>query len=177
MSLWARKPHPTFCLLYTSRYSVEPRFGGPEYETLASFGSLCLIDDIEAIAKANQMCNEYTLDTISTGMTIAFAMECFEANILTKEDTDGIELVFGNKEALLTTIEKIAKREGFGNVLAEGSKRASEIIGRESERFVLTVKGQELPMHDPRGKYSVGLAYACLLYTSVPVLITQVRLF
>ena len=144
----------------SERYSVEPRFGGPEYETLASFGSLCLIDDIEVIAKANQMCNEYTLDTISTGMTIAFAMECFEANILTKEDTDGIELVFGNKEALLATIEKIAKREGFGNVLAEGSKRASEIIGRGSERFVLTVKGQELPMHDPRGKYSVGLAYA-----------------
>ena len=83
----------------SERYSVEPRFGGPEYETLASFGSLCLIDDIEVIAKANQMCNEYTLDTISTGMTIAFAMECFEANILTKEDTDGIELVFGNKGA------------------------------------------------------------------------------
>jgi len=144
----------------SERFSVEPRFGGPEYETLASFGSLCMIDDVEVIAKANQMCNEYTLDTISTGMTIAFAMECFEAGILTKEETDGMELTFGNSEALLAMIEKIAKREGFGDVLAEGSKRASKIIGRGSEKFVLTVKGQELPMHDPRGKYSVGLAYA-----------------
>ncbi|WP_091461743.1 aldehyde ferredoxin oxidoreductase family protein [Acetomicrobium thermoterrenum] len=144
----------------SDRYGVEPRFGGPEYETLASFGSLCLVDDIEVIAKANQMCNEYTLDTISTGMTIAFAMECFEANILTGDDTDGIELTFGNGEALLAMIEKIAKREGFGDVLAEGSKRASEIIGKGSEKFVLTAKGQELPMHEPRGKYSLALAYA-----------------
>ncbi len=142
------------------RFKIIPEFGGPEYETLASFGSLCMIDDLEVVAMANQLCNDYTLDTISTGVTIAFAMECFEHGIINKRDTDGIELCFGNKEALLEIIPKIAKREGFGDILAEGALRASEIIGRGSREFVLTVKGQEIPMHDPRGKYMVGLGYA-----------------
>ncbi|MDI6600578.1 MAG: aldehyde ferredoxin oxidoreductase family protein [Thermoanaerobacteraceae bacterium] len=141
-------------------YGVETRYGGPEYETLASFGPLCMVDDLKIIAKANQLCNQYTLDTISTGATIAFAMECFEEGIITKEDTDGIELRFGNGQAVLQMIEKIARREGIGNILAEGSERAAKLIGKGSERFLVTVKGQELAMHDPRGKYAVGLGYA-----------------
>ncbi|HEC93301.1 MAG TPA: aldehyde ferredoxin oxidoreductase, partial [Candidatus Atribacteria bacterium] len=100
---------------------VDPTYGGPEYETVASLGSICGISDLKYIAKANELCNKYTMDTISTGMTIAFAMQCYEEGILTKEDTEGLELTFGNKEALLILIEKIAHREGLGDLLAEGS--------------------------------------------------------
>lgn len=139
---------------------VDPQFGGPEYETVASFGSLCGVDDLEIISKANELCNRYTLDTISTGMVIAFAMECFEEGVLTKEDTEGLELKFGNGEAILEMVKKIANREGIGDILALGSQRAAEKIGKGAERFVLTVKKQELPMHEPRGKYGVGLGYA-----------------
>ncbi|MFZ5753021.1 MAG: aldehyde ferredoxin oxidoreductase family protein, partial [Bacillota bacterium] len=139
---------------------VDPKFGGPEYETIGSFGSLCEIDDLELIAKANELCNRYTIDTISTGASIAFAMECFEKGILSKDDLDGMELTFGNGEAVLQLIEKIAKREGIGDLLAEGSASAARKIGKGSEKFTLCVKGQELPMHDPRAKYGLGLGYA-----------------
>jgi len=141
-------------------YETDPDYGGPEYETIAAFGSLCCIDDINAIALANQMCNAYGLDTISTGCVIAFAMECYENGILTKNDTNGLDLKFGNKEAMLKLIEMIAKREGIGDILAEGVMRASKKIGKGSEKFALHVKGKEVPMHDPRGKTGVGLAYA-----------------
>jgi aldehyde:ferredoxin oxidoreductase len=100
------------------------------------------------------------MDTISTGMTIAFAMECFENGILTKTDTDGLELRFGNAEALLALVPKMARREGFGAVLADGAKRAAAKIGKGAERFALHVKGQEIPMHEPRGKQGLSLAYA-----------------
>lgn len=139
---------------------VSSKYGGPEYETIAASGSACGIGDLKVIAKFHQICGEYVLDTISAGMTIAFAMECFENGILTTADTDGIELRFGNGEALLAMIEKMAKREGFGDVLADGAKRAAERIGRGAEQFVLTVKGQEIPMHEPRGKQGLSLAYA-----------------
>ncbi|MEM2260367.1 MAG: aldehyde ferredoxin oxidoreductase family protein, partial [Candidatus Methanomethylicaceae archaeon] len=114
-------------------YVTDPDYGGPEYETVAAFGSLCYIDDLNAIALANQMCNAYGLDTISTGCVIAFAMECYENNILTKNDTNGLDLKFGNKEAMLKLIEMIAKREGIGDLLAEGVMRASKKIGKGSE--------------------------------------------
>ncbi|HEC93338.1 MAG TPA: aldehyde ferredoxin oxidoreductase, partial [Candidatus Atribacteria bacterium] len=139
---------------------VDPTYGGPEYETVASLGSLCGISDLKYIAKANELCNKYTMDTISTGMTIAFAMQCYEEGILTKEDTEGLELTFGNKEALLILIEKIAHREGLGDLLAEGSYLASQKIGKGSEKFIHQVKRQEIPMHDPRVKTGVGLQYA-----------------
>jgi aldehyde:ferredoxin oxidoreductase len=135
-------------------------YGGPEYETVAAFGSNCGIDDLVVIAKANEMCDAYTLDTISTGATIAFAMECFEHDLINLEDTDGIELRFGNAEAILPIIEQIAARQGIGALLAEGSRRAAEVIGGEAKFFAIHVKGQELPMHDPRGKYNVGMGYA-----------------
>ncbi|MBI2000300.1 MAG: aldehyde ferredoxin oxidoreductase family protein [candidate division NC10 bacterium] len=139
---------------------VSSKYGGPEYETIAASGSACGVGDLKVIAKFHQICGEYVLDTISAGMTIAFAMECFGNGILTKADTDGIELRFGNGDALLAVVEKMAKREGFGDVLADGAKRAAERIGRGADQFVLTVKSQEIPMHEPRGKQGLALAYA-----------------
>jgi aldehyde:ferredoxin oxidoreductase len=135
-------------------------YGGPEYETVGAFGPNCGISDLQVIAKANELCNAYTLDTISTGSTIAFAMECFEHGLIGLEDTDGIELKFGNAEAMLLMIERIAQRQGFGNLLAEGSLRAAEKIGGDANFFAMQVKGQELAMHEPRGKYNVGMGYA-----------------
>jgi len=139
---------------------VDPAYGGPEYETIASLGSLCGISDLKYIAKANELCNKYTMDTISTGMVIAFAMQCYEEGLLTKKDTGGIELTFGNKEAVLKIIEKIAHREGLGDLLSQGSYLAAQKIGKGAEKFIHQVKGQEIPMHDPRLKTGVGLQYA-----------------
>ena len=142
------------------RYQVSDAYGGPEYETLNGFSANCGIDDLQAVAKANELCNRYTLDTISTSGTIAFAMECFEHGLIGVKETDGLELRFGNTQAMLKTIELIARREGIGNLLAEGSKRAAEQIGGDAPYFAMHVKGEELPMHEPRGKVSVGLGYA-----------------
>jgi aldehyde:ferredoxin oxidoreductase len=100
------------------------------------------------------------MDTISTGVTIAFAMECFENGLLTPAETDGIELWFGNAEALLAMTENIARREGYGAVLADGVRRAAQRIGKGAERFALHVKGQEIPLHEPRGKQGLSLAYS-----------------
>lgn len=141
-------------------YVVDPIYGGPEYETLAAFGSNCGIDDLKAICKAHELCQRFTLDTISTGSVIAFAMECFENKLLTKTDTDGIDLTFGNAEAMLQMVEMIAKREGIGDLLAEGTMRAAERIGKGAEKFAVHVKGEEPGMHDPRLKRGLGLGYA-----------------
>jgi len=142
-------------------YATARQYGGPEYETLSSLGSLLCIDDLAAIAKGNELCNRYTLDTISAGVAIGFAMECFEKGILTRSDTDGIEFTFGNPEAMLKGIEWIAFRKpGLGDLLADGVKIAAERIGKGSEKFALHIKGQELPMHDPRGKTGQGLSFA-----------------
>jgi aldehyde:ferredoxin oxidoreductase len=135
-------------------------YGGPEYETVGAFGPNCGIDDLHLIAKVNELCNTYLLDTISTGATIAFAMECYEHGLIGQEDTDGLDLRFGNGEVLLPLIDMIATRTGFGALLAEGSKRAAEKIGGEAPFFAMQVKGQELAMHEPRGKYNVGMGYA-----------------
>ena len=143
---------------------VDPRYGGPEYETVGALGSTLEVDSKEIIAKANELCNRYTLDTISTGMTIAFAMECYENDLLTKEDCDGLELEFGNEDVVLPLIKKIARREGIGDLLAEGSVRASQKIGPGAEEYVHHVKGQEIPMHDPRVKTGVGLQYSLASY-------------
>ncbi len=141
-------------------YQVDPTYGGPEYETAAAFGSLCGVSNLEAICKAHELCNAYTLDTISTGSSIAFAMECFEKGLLNVEDTDGLELNFGNHQAMILVIHQIAKREGIGDLLAEGTLRAAQKIGRGAEEFAMQVKGQEMAMHEPRGKGSLALAYA-----------------
>ncbi len=145
----------------TGPYQVSCQYGGPEYETLAALGSLLGIDDLAAIAKGNELCNRYTLDTISTGVCIGFAMECFENGLLTPADTEGVEFRFGNTEAMLKAIEWIAlRREGLGDLLADGVKAAAARIGGGAEKFALHIKGQELPMHDPRGKTGQGLSFA-----------------
>ncbi len=142
-------------------YRVDRTYGGPEYETLATFGAYCCVGDLEAIAKANELCNRYGLDTISAGATIAWAMEAFEAGALTLADTDGLELRFGNADAMLAALEALAHRRGtLGNLLAEGSERAARAVGRGSEEFLITVKGQEAPAHMPQIKRSLGLIYA-----------------
>jgi len=133
---------------------------GPEYESLGSFGGMCDIDSLEAITLAHFLCNEYGLDTISAGNTIAFAMECYERGILTKKDTGGLELKFGDPDVMLELVHKIAKREGIGDLLAEGTKRMSKKLGKGSERFAMHVKGLELPGYDPRAAKITGLAYA-----------------
>ena len=139
---------------------VQSPYGGPEYESIGALGPNCGVGDIQAIAKANELCNAYMLDTISTGMVISFAMECFEHGLLTPGDTDGIELRFGNADAMVTMVEWIALRKGIGDLLAEGVRIAAEKIGGEAHYFAIHVKGMELPMHEPRGKYNVGMGYA-----------------
>ncbi len=145
---------------FKNPYEVLARYGAPEYESLGAFGTNCGVDDIKAICKANELCNRYSLDVISTGVTIGFAMECFEEDLITQTDTDGLELTFGNGEALIAMVEKIAKRDGFGNIIAEGVRRAAEEIGNGAEQLAIHVKGQEVPMHSPRLKRALGLGYA-----------------
>jgi aldehyde:ferredoxin oxidoreductase len=142
------------------RYQVSNAYGGPEYETVDGFGPDCGVDDLQAIAKANELCNRYGLDTISCSATIAFAMECFEHGLIGLEEAGGLNLRFGNAGAMVRLVELIAKRKGLGDLLAEGTRRAAEMIGGDAKYFAMQVKGQELPMHDPRGKVGVGLGYA-----------------
>jgi len=139
---------------------VEPTYGGPEYETLATFGSYCGIADLSAISLAGQLCNAYGLDTIGTGATVSFAMECFEKGILTAADTGGLELRFGNADAMVELVRQIGERRGLGDVLAEGSARAARKIGRGAEDCLVTTKGTEAPAHMPQAKKSLGLIYA-----------------
>jgi len=141
-------------------WSVDPIYGGPEYETLAAFGSNCYIDDVQAIAKAHELCNRYGMDTVSCGCTIAFAMECFEKELINTEDTDGVDLSFGNASAMVEMVERIAHRKGLGDLLAEGSRIAAQRIGRGAEEYAIQVKGLEIPMHEPRLKQGLGLHYS-----------------
>ena len=113
-----------------------------------------------AVSHGNEICNRWGLDTISTGVSIAFAMECTERGILSRDDTDGIDLCFGNADGMVQMIRKIAFREGFGALLAKGVKVASREIGKESEPYALHVKGQEMAVHEPRGKFGVALSFA-----------------
>ena len=133
---------------------------GPEYETVASFGTMCLNSNIESIGKANELCNKYGMDTITCGTTIAFAIDCFENGLINEKDTDGLKLTWGNSEAIVQMVEKIGKKEGFGAVLAEGSQSVATHIGKNAADYLTTVKGLEAPMHDPRGAHGYGLAYA-----------------
>lgn len=142
-------------------YPISREYGGPEYETIGALGSCCGISNLGAIARANQLCSDYGLDTISTGVTIAFAMECFEEGILTKDDTDGLELRFGNADVMLEVIELIAFKKGYlGNLLAEGSLKAAEALGCDSRKYAIQVKGLEVPMHEPRLNWGLGVGYA-----------------
>ena len=135
--------------------------GGPEYETMGMLGSNCLINDLEGVQMGNELCNRYGLDTISTGSAVSFAMEAFEAGILTKDMMDGDEARFGNSDDMINLIRRIAFREGkIGDTLAEGTKRASEILGGLAKEMAVHVKGLEFPAHDPRASVATGLQYA-----------------
>ncbi len=122
----------------------------PEYETAAAFGTMALNGDLESLIYVNHVCNQYGLDTIAAGSTVAFAIECYENGLLSKEDTDGIDLSWGNTASVIALLEKIGKREGIGDVLADGTARAAERIGRGAERFAMAIDGEEMPMHDPK---------------------------
>lgn len=141
-------------------FKIDPRYGGPEYETVAALGSSLGVDSLLHVAKGNEMCAAFGLDTISTGVTIAFAVECFSEGVLGPEDVGGLDLRFGNPDAALTLIEMIAKRQGIGDLLAEGTKRAAEKIGGRAPELAMHVRGQEIPMHEPRLKYALGIGYA-----------------
>ena len=140
-------------------YVVDKAYGGPEYETLASLVINCGIGNLKAIIKGNERCNAYGLDTISTGGVIGFAMECFERELLTPRDTGGINLRFGNDEAMLQAIELIANRQGVGNLMAEGTARMSKRMGAESKDFAMHSKGLEPGLHEPRIRPGLALAY------------------
>ena len=143
------------------KITLDPRFGGPEYESASTLGSYVMVDDPFVMAKANELCNRYSCDTISVGAVIAFAMDCYEHGILKPEMCDGLELRFGNNDVLIPLIEKICHREGYlGNLLAEGSKKAAEILGNGAEKFSIEVKGNPLPAHMPQVKKILALHYA-----------------
>jgi aldehyde:ferredoxin oxidoreductase len=153
------------CPIACGRY-VEVREGpyktkgfGPEYETIAMLGPSCGVDNLEAVAKANDLCFRYGMDTISVGGTVAFAMECFEHGLIT-EDTVGLELAWGNHEALVKLTEQICRKESFGAVLCDGSEIAAERIGKGSKKYAMQVKGMELPAHNPYRFKCMGLNYA-----------------
>ena len=133
---------------------------GPEYETIGMLGANCLVDDVHVIVRANELLNRYGLDSVSTGSAIAFAMEAYDRGIITTHDTDGIELRWGDGEAVLEMIGKIGNREGIGELLGQGVRRASEQLGGTAKEFAVEVKGLEAPGHDPRAKFTLALGYA-----------------
>ena len=133
---------------------------GVEWETLFALGPNCYNSDVSSIVKMNNMCGSYGLDTISTGVTLAFAMECYDKGLISKGQMDGIDLRFGNPEAMSSMIDEIAQRKGFGDILAEGTRKAAKIIGKGSEKFAMHVKGLEIPAYGPRVMKGMALGYA-----------------
>jgi aldehyde:ferredoxin oxidoreductase len=159
------KPRSDWCCLqrcarYTTVKEGPYKYigGGPEFETQSSLGSRCGNDNLESVLFGHHLANQYGMDTISLGGTISWAMEAWDEGLLTAEDTGGIDLSWGNHGSIVKLIKMIAFREGFGDVLAEGSARAAEKIGRGTEKFVMTVKKQEIAGQEPRAQKSMGLA-------------------
>ncbi len=133
---------------------------GPEYETLGAFGTMCLIDNLNAVSYANDLCNRYGIDTISTGVAIAFGIEAFEKGFIKKEDTGGVVPKWGDEQAMIALVHQIGRREKLGELLGQGVRKAAEILGGDAWKFAVHVKGMESPMHDPRTFFSMGLSYA-----------------
>jgi aldehyde:ferredoxin oxidoreductase len=133
---------------------------GPEYETLGIFGGSCMIDNLEAICRLNRLCNQMGLDTIETGAMVAFAMELYEHGILSRADTDGQDLTWGNWQAAMELVRKIGRKEGLGALLSNGLKEASQRLEGIALECALHVKGMTLPAHDPRAYNSIALGYA-----------------
>lgn len=148
------------CKKVVAAEGVDSAYGGPEYETLGSLGSTCGVGDVVAVSIGNQLCNAYSLDTIGAGVTIALAMEAFERGLLTLEDTDGIDLRFGNGDAMVAMVEKIGKREGLGDLLAEDMATIAKRLGGDAWTYAMHVKGQAVPMHEPRLKRGLAIGYA-----------------
>jgi aldehyde:ferredoxin oxidoreductase len=142
-------------------YATNGEVHRPEYETLAALGPNCRNDKVEAIVKANDLCNRYGADTMGVGATVAFAMECYESGLIDKDDTGGLELRWGDPVALVELTRQICAREGFGAVLADGSKYASEKIGKGSDEYAMHVAGRAIPFHDPRLAPSMGTHFIC----------------
>ena len=145
-------------ILKVSELGLEETYQ-PEYETCCSFGALLLNNDLMSIFEINELCNRAAIDTISTGATIAFAIECYENGILTKENTDGLELTWGNSKIIVELVKKIINREGIGDILADGSKIAAERIGKDSLKYSMTSLGSEIAMHNPRVFPSLAFTY------------------
>ena len=143
----------------SGEYQWEAGAHKPEYETLAMFGSNCLNDNLASIMKANDICNRYGLDTISAGACIAFTIECYENGLITKKDTGGLEMTWGNHKSIVAMTEKLAKREGFGDIIADGVKKAAEKIGKGAEKYAMHAGGEEIAAHDSRGGHSFAIAY------------------
>ena len=154
------------CSINCTKYSVVPKgpyksiINGADYETIYGFGSACAVDNIEALCKADELCDEYGIDLISTALCIAWAMECYEKGIFTKEATDGIDLKFGNADGMLQMIEKIGKREGLGALLAKGTRAAAQIVGKDTCHFAIQNKGLEWPGHTCRPFPACAVGYA-----------------
>ncbi len=142
-------------------YSVDPDYGGPEYETVGSLGSCCGIEDAVAVARANELCNAYSLDTIGAGVHVAYAMECYERGLLTREQVDGLDLRFGNAEAMLAAVEALGHRTpGLGELLCASLSDVAARLGGDAPQFAMEVKGQDYPMHEPRFKRALAIGYA-----------------
>jgi len=133
---------------------------GPQFETIGLLGTNCGITNIETVAKASSLCNLYGMDTIETGNVVGFAMECYERGILTKADTGGIDLRFGNDDALIETIDAIGQNKGIGRLLSGGTARAARMIGQETVKFAMCTKGKGFAAYDPRALVGMGLIYA-----------------
>jgi aldehyde:ferredoxin oxidoreductase len=143
------------------KYTADPLYGGPEYETLGTFGSYCGIGDLAVVSHAHQICDMHGVDSISCGATIAFAMECYEKGIITKEETGGIDLKYGNADAMIEVLKQIVTKSGkLGPILAEGSARAAELWGKGADECLITCKNEESPAHMPQVKRSLALIYA-----------------
>ena len=168
-TIWVKRAGCKFCPIHCGRlvknpdgpFALDGIQEGPEYETLAAFGSLCLNDNIKAIAKANEICNRMGMDTITAGSVVAFAMECVEKNILTKPELNGLDVGFGKPEEMVALLQRIADRDGdIPTLLGEGVRNASQAIGKGSEEYAVHVKGLEFPMHDPRFSWGHALSYS-----------------
>jgi aldehyde:ferredoxin oxidoreductase len=140
------------------KFAIKDQMHRPEQQTLAALGGMLMNDNLEAVIKANDICNRYGIDTMGVGGTIAMAMECYERGLIGREDTDGIELTWGNAEAIVAMVEKVAKREGFGALLADGAQKAAERIGKGAEKYAVAIRGKSLAFHDPRMSPALGTA-------------------
>ncbi len=143
----------------TGEYKYAEGSHKPEYETLGLFGSSCLNDNLDSIILLNDICNRFGVDTISAGAAIAFTIECYENGLLSKEDTDGIEMTWGNHQSIVAMTQKLVRKEGFGKIIADGVKVAAEKIGKDSEQYAMHIQGQEVPAHSPKFGVNWGICY------------------